>query len=198
MKKNGVGGFTTVMLLAVLAGLGYYTYLNNNTVSKKNAEIKTEKEELLEYDFNENYPKTVRETVKMHCKYLKDVYTGKYTEDELFTMNKQIRQLYDEELLEQNPQEKQLAELQEDIQQYDEMKKKFSSYSLAEASQVEYNTEDGVEYAKIKVDIILIVEGVSVSGEEEYILRKDDEGKWKILGWQVVSKDTTESEGDAD
>ena len=33
--------------------------------------------------------------------------------------------------------------------------------------------------------------------EEEFILRKNDEGQWKILGWQAV-KESSEDKGDAE
>ena len=62
---------------------------------------------------------------------------------------------------------------------------------------LENNTEDGKEYAKIKVTIILNMESSRVSTDEEYILRKDGEGYWKIMGWQVVKNKEAENEGEA-
>ncbi|MGN0154974.1 MAG: DUF6715 family protein [Lachnospiraceae bacterium] len=198
MKKTGTKGFTFVVFIIVLAGLAYYVYLSNHASDQRNPAEKSEIETLLNYDFEEDYPKTVRETVKLHCRYLKCAYNNEFTEDELFTVNQQIRKLFDDELLEYNTQEKQLEGLQKDIQYYSDNKQKFVNYSIAEASQVEYNTEGDTEYAKIKVGIMLRVDSASVNGDEEYILRKDKEGKWKILGWQAVQNSTTEDEGDAE
>lgn len=194
-KKAGTQGFTAMVLLFVIVGLGYYTYLNNRAKNNRDVKKTTEEEQLLNYDFVNDYPKTVRETVKLHCRYLKSVYSGVYSEDELFTINKQIRQLFDDDLLEYNSEEKQLQGLKDDIKLYDESKRKFLSYTLTEASQIEYNTENDREYAKMKVTIGMRVDTVPVSADEEYILRKDAEGRWKILGWQVVNTTTKEQEG---
>lgn len=198
MKKMGTKGFTTIILLIMIIGLVYYTYLNNTTNDRQEVSLETEAEQLLNYDFQNNYPKTVRETVKLHCRYLKSAYNNAFTEEELFTVNRNIRQLFDEELLQHNDEDKQLQGLKDEIQLYADNKQKFVSYSLAEASQVQYNTEDGKEYAKMKVTIGLNVGSDTMSGDEEYILRKDENGRWKILGWQAVEKNTTESKGDAE
>lgn len=198
MKKMGTKGFTIVIMLIVILGLAYYTYLNNNANNRQETSEETETEKLLNYDFESNYPKTVRETVKLHCRYLKSAYNNVFTEEELFTINRNVRELFDEELLKNNAEEDQFQRLKNEIQLYEENKQKFVSYSLAEASQVQYNTEDGVEYAKMKVTIVLKVDSSTMSGEEEYILRKDEQGRWKILGWQSVSKNTTEDGGEVE
>ena len=198
MKKTSVKGFTTIVLLIMVIGLGYFTYLNNTTNNRQEISEGTEKESLLNYDFENDYPKTVRETVKLHCRYLKNAYNNAFTEEELFVVNQNIRQLFDEELLQQNAVDKQLQGFKDEIQLYDDSKQKFASYSLAEASQVIYNTENDKEYAKIKVTINLNAGAGVISEDEEYILRKDENGRWKILGWQAVDKNTTEDEGDVE
>lgn len=195
MKKMGNTKFITIVLVIMVLGLGYYTYLNN---SKKdgNKELATqsETEKLMNYDFVNNYPKTVRETVKLHCRYLKEVYNGGFEEEELYTVNNQIRQLFDDELLEINSPESQLQSLKNEVALFKENKQKFVSYTLAESSQIEYNTEDDVEYAKMSVTLVMKVGTSTMSADEEYILRKDKEGKWKILGWQAVKSDKGETE----
>jgi len=197
MKRIGTKGFTLIVFFIVIAGLGYYTYLHNNTAGNQEVPEKSEKESLLNYDFENDYPKTVRETVKLHCRYLKCAYNNEFSEEELFTVNQQMRKLFDAELIEHNPEDEQLQKLKEEIQLYVDNKRKFISYSLAEASQIQYNTEEGADYAKIKVTIVLKLESAIVSGEEEYILRKDADGKWKILGWQAVNNKEAEDKGDA-
>lgn len=198
MKKRSVKGFTTIVLLVMIIGLAYFTYLNNTANNRQEISERTETEKLLNYDFENDYPKTVRETVKLHCRYLKSAYNNAFTEEELFIVNQNTRQLFDEELLQNNAEDKQLQGLKDEIQVYEDNKQKFASYSLAEASQVKYNTENGKEYAKIKVTIGINTGSGVLSEDEEYILRKDKDGRWKILGWQVVNKSTTEKEGDAE
>lgn len=197
MKKIGTKGFTLIVFLIVIAGLGYYTYLHNNAVGNREVPEKSEKDTLLNYDFENDYPKTVRETVKLHCRYLKSAYNNEFSEEELFIINQQMRKLFDDELAEHNPEDKQLQKLKEEVQLYADNKRKIVSYSLAEASQIQYNTEEGKDYAKIKITIVLKLESSNVTGEEEYILRKDADDRWKILGWQAVDNKDTEDKGDA-
>lgn len=199
MKKMGNTKFIMLVLVIMMLGLTYFTYINN---SKKNGNrelvSQSETEKLLNYDMANDYPKTVRETVKLHCRYLKEVYNGGFEEQDLYTVNNQIRLLFDDELLELNSPEGQLQSLKAEMELFKENKQKFVSYTLAESSQIEYNTEDDVEYAKIGVTIVMKVGTSTISADEEYILRKDKEGKWKILGWQAVKKDKSEEKGETE
>lgn len=196
MKKIGTTKFTMLVLFFVMLGLVYYTHINNHAKKEVEEKPKTEKEQLLNYDFDKQYPKTPRETVKLHLKYLKAIYNNVFEEDELFQANNQMRQLFDEELLEHNTADAQLQGLKNEILLYQENKQKFVSYSLPEASQIQYNQEDGVEFAKMKVTIVMKVNAKTISADEEYLLRKDEEERWKILGWQVVKKNVPNGEGD--
>lgn len=197
-KRMGTTGFTTIILIIVIAGLGYYTYLNNHAGDNQDTTAKSEQEKLLDYDFDKDYPKTARETVKLHCSYLKNAYNDAFSEDELFIVNKNIRHLFDKELLAVNTEDQQLQGMKDEIQLYKDKKQRFVSYSLAEGSQIQYNTENDVEYAKMKVTLALNIDSSAVSLEEEYILRKDAEGRWKILGWQAVDNSSSKSKGEAE
>lgn len=197
MKKMNNKGFVLLIIVLMMAGLFYYVYLSDNGGNDQNVTASSETERLLHYDFENDYPKTVRETVKLHNKYLKAAYNGSFSEDELAIVNQNIRQLFDLDLLNYNSETDQLAGLKEEIETYQNEKKKIVNFSVAEGSQVQYNTEEGKEYAKIKVTLVLKVEGSSISVDEEYLLRQDEEGRWKILGWQAVktaSNNATEKE----
>lgn len=197
MKNMNTKSFTIVVFIVVIAGLGYYTHLNNQTKKQKEWNTPTEVQQLLEYDFEGNYPKTVRETVKLHCKYLKNAYNGKFNDEDLYTANLKIRELFDEDLLANNPEEQQLKGLKDDIALYEQNKQKFTGYSLQESSQIKYNTEDGKDYAKIMATLDFTVSSAAISVEQEYLLRKDENGKWKILGWQTVKTGENQNKGDA-
>ena len=197
MKKNGTKVFTLVIFLIAIVALGVYIHLSNEAPGREDVTQTSEKEKLLNYDMENDYPKTVREAVKLHCRYLKCVYSEDFEEDELFTMNQQMRKLLDEELLEYNSPDEQLQALKDEISLYEVNKQKFVSYTLAETSQIEYNTENGKEYAKMRVTVAMTIDGASISVDEEYILRQDEDGKWKILGWQAKQQEQTIEEGDA-
>lgn len=196
MKKAGMKGFILIVLCFVICGLFYYVYLSDKGKSSQSTSTSSEAEHLLNYDFDEDYPKTVRETVKLHNRFLKAAYNGSFSDEELEKINKNIRQLLDAELLDYNSEEVQLSGLKEEIQSYKDEKKKFVNFSVEEGSQTQYNTDGGQEYAKIKVTLIIKVEGTSVSVDEEYLLRQDVSGRWKILGWQPVKNSTDDKSED--
>lgn len=197
MKKQKTNVFILRVVLIVLAVLAAYFVVSNRTKEGPNAEDGSEVDKLLNYDFTDQYPKTVKETVRLHCRYMKCAYNNEFTEEELKKANQQIRNLYDDELLDYNEESAQLASLKEDIQYYADKKQKIISYSFGEDSQIEYNTEKNIDYAKIKVTVLLRKDSSSAKGQEEYILRKNDNGEWKILGWQAVKDSSTEDKGDA-
>ena len=86
--------------------------------------------------------------------------------------------------------------MKNDIALYTEKKQKITGYSLEEPSQIQYNTEEGKDYAKTTVTLNLSVASTAVSVEQEYLLRKAEDGKWKILGWQTVVPASEDNEGD--
>lgn len=192
-KKGGIQGFTIAMFIVVIVVVAFYSIMTNRFGSRTEDESSSEVDKLLNYDFVEDYPKTVRETVKLHCRYIKCAYNDNFTKEQLYTVNRNMRQLMDDQLLSINSEDDQLKGLEDDIQFYIDNKQKFVSYSLAEASQIKYNTENDVDYAKIRVGVMLRVDGATVKGDQEYLLRKDAQGRWKILGWQAdTGSDSTE------
>lgn len=197
MKKKGANTFTVIVSILVIACLAVYVVISNQTKQTTSGDDASEVEKLLSYDFEEDYPKTVKETVRLHCRYMKCAYNNEFAEDELSQMNKQVRNLYDQELLDYNEEDAQLDALKQDIQYYVDNKQKIVSYSYGEDSQIEYNTEDQIDYAKIRVTVLLRVDSAPGEAEEEYILRKNDQGQWKILGWQAVNKNSNDK-GDAE
>lgn len=197
MKKKGANTFTILVFILVIVCLAVYVVISNRTKQTTSGDDASEVEKLLSYDFAEDYPKTVKETVRLHCRYMKCAYNNEFSEDELDKMNQQVRNLYDQELLDYNEESAQLDALKQDIQYYTDNKQKIVSYSFGEDSQIEYNTQDQVDYAKIKVKVMMRVDSAPGEAEEEFILRKNDEGQWKILGWQAV-KESSEDKGDAE
>lgn len=187
MKKKKTNTFAPLILLMVIAVLGYYTYLSSHSkTQQEKAPVKTDKENLLDYNLEEDYPRTVRETVKLYCKYTKLAYSGKCSDEDLYKINLKMRELLDDELLELNSTDKQLQGLKFDIALYEEKKQKFVSYTLEEASMIQYNTENDKEYAKTKVTFNITVGMSAATVDQEYLLRKDDQGRWKILGWNNI------------
>lgn len=193
-KEAGTKGFTLAAIIVVIGVIGFYITMSNRFSGRQAVKNTSEIEKLLNYDFQENYPKTVRETVKLHCRYMKMAYNNEFSKEELFDANRKIRELMDDELLAYNTEEAQLKSLEQDIQYYKDNKQKYVSYTLPEASQIKYNTEDDVEYAKMRVGVIIRIDNATMKGDQEYLLRKDNMGRWKILGWMADMSSAGSSE----
>lgn len=184
-KEAGTKGFAIAAIIVVIGVIGFYFAMSNRMSGKQRVKNTSEVEKLLEYDFEDDYPKTVRETVKLHCRYMKMAYNNEFSKEELYDANKKIRELMDDELLSINSEDAQLKSLESDIQFYIDNKQKYVSYTLPEASQIQYNKDNDVEYAKLRVGVIIRVDNATVKGDQEYLLRKDSMGRWKILGWMA-------------
>ena len=186
-------------ILVIAVGVGFWQIMESKRVQSKNEEKSKIEEvnEIIEKDFEANYPGTPREVVKMYSRISSCCYNQELSDDELVLLVEKMRELFDEELLAANPTEKHIEELKKDAEKYHEAKRTISSYTVDKNSSVEKKNIDGKEYASLRASY-LVQESNSgyTKTYEEFILRADDKKHWKIVGWQVVSgsQDSDEEE----
>ena len=202
MKKTKQKTMGTIFIMAILViavGVGFWQIMESKRVQSKNEEKSKIEEvnEIIEKDFEANYPGTPREVVKMYSRISSCCYNQELSDDELVLLVEKMRELFDEELLAANPTEKHIEELKKDAEKYHEAKRTISSYTVDKNSSVEKKNIDGKEYASLRASY-LVQESNSgyTKTYEEFILRADDKKHWKIVGWQVVSgsQDSDEEE----
>lgn len=202
MKKTKQKTMGTIFIMAILViavGVGFWQIMESKRVQSKNEEKSKIEEvnEIIEKDFEANYPGTPREVVKMYSRISSCCYNQELSDDELVLLVEKMRELFDEELLAANPTEKHIEELKKDAEKYHEAKRTISSYTVDKNSSVEKKNIDGKEYASLRASY-LVQESNSgyTKTYEEFILRADDKKHWKIVGWQVVSgsRDSDEEE----
>lgn len=182
--------FIIILLLSAVVILGVYLHLTNQSKNsdRQAEENMTETEVLKQYDLVNDYPKQMRDVVKLHCRYLKCMYNENLSQEELELLNAQTRELYSQILLEENNESEQFAALLGDIDAFHSAGKIFVSYSVDTEEHVQYSSIDGVEYAMVRATCN-IKEGAGTSAlQEEYLLVKEDD-QWKILGWQEITTD---------
>lgn len=191
MKKSTQRIIYTVLIMTVLAVVVIYAYFR--MTGKKEEQVpKTKVEKLISRNLEGNYPATPREVVKVYGEYTKYLYNGsdgeKLTEEQFDALFDQVRLLYADELLEENPREEQLARLKMDVKAYEEQSKTIMSYTVQQSSQIEFGKVDGKEAAKVGLIFMTKAEGEQPAKTyEEFILQPDEEEQWKIIGWQQVS-----------
>lgn len=188
--------FVIIAVLAACVILACYIRLTNQSKnSAKDAEENmTEVEILKQYDMQNDYPSTARDVVKLQCRFMKSIYNESLEESELSKLNEQTRVLYAGELLNENPESEQFANLKRDVEDFQSASKIYVNYTVDSENNVKYSKENGQEYA-----IVYVTCGIKESGNtnavvEEYVLLKED-GQWKILGWQSqnLSDDTSDT-----
>lgn len=178
-------GIVIVFLVALV--VGYYYYLSNRKLESEPESVKTTVvQELLARNLTHNYPPTVKEVIRYYSDITKCFYNEEYSDEELEKLAAQARALYDEELVADNEWGKYIIELKNDIDFYKSNSIRVNSYSIPSSTDVDYFTEDGFDFARLRCTYNLVSNGVKQPVEEMFLLRKDAEGHWRIYGWDLA------------
>ena len=122
-KKSGGAGVVAVILIAVVIVAAFVLVLRFRPRSAEDTTEVSEMDTLLNIDIAENYPSTPREVMKLYNRYIVCLYgagDGKMNDAQMQALGGKLRELYDEELLGENPQEINLQSLEEEIGSYRE------------------------------------------------------------------------------
>ncbi len=193
MKKFRV---SISILLVVVFGLGYYFYLSYRdapTPAEGQSEV-SEIGKLMAKDLDADYPNTPRKVIDLYSQITKSLYIKDLSEEDLKKLCNQSRKLFDVELLNANPEDEFLENTKKEIKEYNDKKRVITSYVLEDSDSVDYYTEDGQEYAAISVKYFLNDKNGYGKTYEDFLLRKDEKGRWKILGWQITPANEEEDE----
>lgn len=183
----------TLLAVVVIGGFFLLTKRQENR-GGEDAIANTEVEKLIAKDLDNNYPGTPREVLKLYSRIIKCLYGEKIDDEQLKKLASQIRLLFDAELLEANPESEYIEDLKAEIKEYNEQKKVIVSYIVQKNSSVKKSTVEGKEYAQIVTSYMLREKENFSKSYEEFILRQDENGHWKILGWRLMDP----SEADED
>lgn len=193
MKKKGntrgVKIFVIAMILVVLV-VGYYIYMNNKVKAAKEEQTQvTAVQNVLLKDLERSYPATPKEVVRYFCDITMCFYNEEYSEEELLQMAEKIQGIYDEELKENKTQEQYLKDLKSEIAERKQKKCTISGYELSASTDVKNFTKDGHSCASLYATFRMKQDGAVTEVMEQFILRKDADGHWKIYGWEPVEEE---------
>lgn len=187
MKKSSQKIFITTVV-TILAAIGIIVVYFSMTKAPQTEDIITSDTELgkiLSKDLEANYPETPREVLKFYGRMASCLYKEELTGDDIEKLAKKMRQLFDNELLENNPEEEYIKQVKNDVEDAHAIKKKIRSYLVDSASDIEYSNDK--KYAICVMRFITQEEDKKKSYNkvfEKFILRLDDDDNWKILGWE--------------
>lgn len=186
--KKIIGAFLVMLVAAVLVLGGFYM-LNNKGISSSGESTSLPSSEigkLKAKDLELKYPETPSEVVKLYWRLNKCMYNTSMNEKDFEALLKQLRLLYDEEFLAsgENSWDNMLKNFQKDKKSFNKNKRVISSYTVEDEREVKYATLDKRECATLLTSTLETVKSKNTQFITKFMCRRDDSGKWKILGWE--------------
>ena len=187
MKKYG----RTIIVIAVLVALGlvYYYYLANKDTGKDATDIAADTSEvsvLISKDIMANYPESPKDVVNLYARITKAYYDTSLTDEQIEALGKQARLMFDDELKNTQTDADFYEKLKEDIGNYNSTKTRISSYAIQSAAKTKYSTFKDRQYASVALVYYLRQGDKLIDSPTKFTLRKDDDGHWKILFWELT------------
>ena len=145
-----MGKVKTAIVIVILAALigGYYFYLSNKTETREETTVSAVQDVILR-DLDKNYPPTPKEVVKYYSELSKCLYNEKYTTEEFEKMADKMLALYDDDLLENNPRDRYLMDLNSAISDFREQGYSITTFTPSQSTDVEESVVKGRECAKL-------------------------------------------------
>ena len=167
----------------ICAGLvvGYFIYLNKQNSKPKEEEELTEAQIIATTDFEKNYPETPRAVVKWYNRIATVIYNNDLGDVSLKEIADKERELLDDDLLKLNPEKTFINNLEDEMKENEQRKRSIVSTEVCESADVTYKTVNGYECAYVYAYYFGKEGGNFTRTYQKFCLRKDKEGRWKIL-----------------
>jgi hypothetical protein len=190
MKKASTRTTTTIGLMTLVAiiVLLFYYYWTNRTEPLEDATANmSEVEKILSVDLDLYYPETPREVIKVFARIMRALYNNP-EDDEVEPLALKIRELYDKEFLESNPEKTYLNNLFTDIAVWKEKDRRITNYLLINEDLEQLSEIEGVKYS-VNYISYTIQENTKFTEVWKVLLRQDENEDWKIVGWEFVPQE---------
>lgn len=196
MKKAGI--VVVIVLCAALVCGGFY-YMKSYLGGQNRGDELTEVQKLIARDLEAQYPQTPREVTKFYNRIILAYYEENLTDEEFDALADQALLLFDEELLEANPKEDYKKSVLADTADFDSRKRSITKASVCDSKDVIYRNDanNGDEIAYVLASYFVKAGNGYDKTYQQYVLRKNADGNWKILTYyQVKGVESTEEEDD--
>lgn len=184
-----------IVVLFVSAILGLFIFMNNKPQSGSSEEevVISNVDNVVLRNLDINYPPTPKEVLKYYSEITMCFYEENLSEEDLVRLAQTARKLYDAELCADITEEEYLASLREDIIEFNSLGIVVSGYTVSSSTDVEEFVVDGRECARLYATYRLRQGTEYIYSNEVFIMRKDEDGHWKILGWELLEEEEVES-----
>jgi len=170
--------------------LGLFLALNqreDDDMFSKDTKKNTEAQNILSKDLDRNYPATVREVVRLFSRISKCYHNEMVSEEEFRELVEFQRKLFDEEFLENNPLDTFTNNLTAEIDLAKAKENRMVAYRVQKQSSVTTWQNEENHFASIIASYTMSAKGESPTRTyEEFLLREDEKGRWKIVGWRLT------------
>ncbi len=190
MKGKKLAQLIGTLCLVIAVVLGAFLALNlreDNSIFSKEEKLNTEAQNILVKDIDRNYPATVREVVRLFSRISQCYHNQEISEEEFLELAEMQRKLFDAEFLENNPSETFKNNLSSEIDAAKERKYQMVTWRVQKQSSVKTWQDGENSFASIIASYTMNekVEGYTRTFEE-FLLREDEKGRWKIVGWRLT------------
>ena len=176
-----------LVFFAALIVLGMYILLTRN----KEKEPKYDEsyslssvDEITTTDLEKSYPANPKKVVELYAKTMQVLYRETYTADQQIKMINVLAGLMDDELLANQGNFTQ--SMKKEVEERKKEDYSISNYVLL-SKDVQETTVDGRKMCHVDLMYSLRkgTSGTSIL-KYRYVMRQDDAGKWKIMGWDLA------------
>ncbi len=185
-RKNNTRNTVIGLIILAVAVLVIFLLAINTPDREADTVQITEATKQLAKDYDQAYPATPRTVVTEYAEITKCFYSSDTTEEQIKELAMQMRQLFDDELVANQSFDDFYNSLRSEIAVYRDKNKVISSYSVSSSTDVKYDTNEYGSLATLYMAMNVRENGVINTIKEQFILRQDEAGHWKILGWVLA------------
>lgn len=196
-KGKNAKWLTMLVAISVIIVLTFVSYQKKQRQEemKKEEEASLSKiDEVILKDLDEAYPASVREVIKYYYKVLQCMFNGEATDKQIVHLIDKERALFDKELLKKNEYGTFVKKRNEEISKYEKNDIKLLKFVIEDSEEIRYWQNNKAQMASIKAHIFMTGKKEYKDVYQEYVLRKDKTGKWKILSWDNTSDEDKSKE----
>ena len=158
-------------------------------MKEETLEPESELSKVLAKDFSKEYPETPRSVIKWYNRIIMLYYDEETDDKDVEKLCDQAMMLFDADLLQANPREFYVANVKSDITEYKDRGREIRQSSVQSSGDVEYKKIKDRDYAYV-IAYYFTKEGSNYTRTyQKFALRKDENGKWKILAFELTDED---------
>ncbi len=189
-SPKGVKGFIIILILILLV-VGYYYYLSNRSYKdRKEAEVViTPAQSLLLLNFDINYPPTPKEVVKQYMEFSKVLHNEDLTDEEVEAVGIKLLEILDDDLVANKTREDYLKDLKSELKTFKDNDYAIVNMYTSQSTDVDFFEVEGRECASLYGTFSIRTDSGTQLLQDIFILRKDENGHWKIYGWQPQAQE---------